>query len=351
MKRTSLILIFIVSQYCFGYSQNDWQISVCDCYTNLDYSVPFENLKKQVELCVEKSTKEYKKEFKALYASSNNSLEFLQKIGKFCPEFYEFIARFGLDGEEITDEERLEIIDFIALYFSYPIEKGKTPNVYTIIPTEQAVLYNKYFNQIYPDSIFNEGTHIIPYYDSLIVFDLFPKWFETSISLKLSDNSEPKLDLTYVIKLKKDKIGYLLKSFRYSYDKTMLLPEVRLSTRKALSHLTVSELQQLDNEEISNMIIDSTFATEYFNEYASLIKVYIDNIDYPEILNLAIEADLIEEYNALKTNDYDKKINAIDNLFNNSSKQAYEILLQHWQFEYDKKVKEYILNKLTSRNN
>jgi len=342
-----LIFLLFYTYFIPGYSQTGALNTVCDCYKNLDYLIPFDDLKSQVEKCVKKGTKKFKNDFDLVFNKSDNSFKFIEIMSSNCPDFYEFIVHSGLNGEKITDKERIEKIDYLASYFSFPIMKGKTPKTFIILPTEQGVLYNSYFNQISPDSLFGEGTFTLPFYDSVIVSNLLPQKYSTIINLKLADNSELTLDLTFIIELKKDKVGYLLKNFGSPYDKTLLLPEVRISTRTALSNLTTSGLHELDEKELSNLIIGATLNTVKFKEYATLIAVYINHIDYPEIMNAAIKADLLKEYNDLKNVDIEIRKKALDSLFENSSNTAYLIILNHWQFEHNKIIQDYIIYKLT----
>mgnify|MGYP005848669933 CR=1 FL=1 len=294
--------------------------------------------------------KEDNTKLKQIISESKNSIIFLRKLDEECKSISRYGEKLGLAKPDLSMSEKIKIVDEIASSLSFLDEKGKGSNSTSIMPHEQGVLYNKYFNKLYPDSLFNEGLYNLQYYDSLIVFDLLPQRFQNKFTLLLTDGVNITVDLIFVVKLKKENVGYLFKSFRSNYSENLIIPELRYITRKALSELTTADVQSLTSSEISELIINNTYLSKDLKNYATLLKVYVNYIDFPEILEKVIQANLMSEYSDLKSNNVDNRIDAIDRLFVDSSETAFLIILSHWQYENDEIVKDHILKGLKKNN-
>src|SRR5690554_6773278 len=182
MKTTILIILLsIFATSCF--SQD-----MCKCFNVLNYERPIEELQTKVQKCLKKDLKRNKSYYENIFSETESSIEFIKKIGAECEPFITFVVAHNLKDKNLTDNERLEIINKIAEYFSFPTEKGTLPKITTINIGEVGVLYNKQFNKLYKDSLFYTGTHYLSSHDSLIIMNLFERVLEIEMEALTKDN-------------------------------------------------------------------------------------------------------------------------------------------------------------------
>jgi hypothetical protein len=76
----------------------------------------------------------------------------------------------------------------------------------------------------------------------------------------------------------------------------------------------------------------------------------LGDIEYPHIIKNAKSANLLSEFDALKSKDSDQRLKAIQELLKEGSKESYAIVLEHWAVEKNETIREFILESLEAKN-
>ncbi len=350
---TKYLIILILFALSFGsYSQvNLTRISneFCECFDEANKKKSNENHELILKKCIDQKKADYENDLNKLLDSPENQIEFIKVLGSNCVAFIEYYTRNLNMEQDLSDEEYTENIYLILDYFSSASEKGKLPKSVSLSFSEVGILYNIYLNKVYPDSIYREGFHIIQPHDSIIVFDIGHQNEIIEMEILLKDNSNIAIEEVIWFSPKSDSIGQLYKTIGYSYIKRYVIPIVRQATRSVFSSFTSKELYRLNIDELSNIVLDSIQKKIGKYDFINFYQLKIHKIEYPHIIEKAISENLIDSYDLLKSDNTEKRKEALVKLFDNGSETAYLIILTHWSNEKDQEILDYILKRLIER--
>lgn len=176
----------------------------------------------------------------------------------------------------------------------------------------------------------------------------------TEISALSSDNEEIYIVSKYYFaytsdsKTDFDNKGYLINRNN----------EIESFTKSILNNAFREIIGKYDSKELSK--IDKRNLTIYLQKSANKTsngwknhlqpkfnRIIIENFDFSHIVREAKRYGLLEEYNNLKNENPEIRLNAIKSLINSNNEIAISIVLNHWNDEKEPAIKDYITKNLT----
>ncbi len=324
----------------------DLTIEFCTCFENVDNESK-SKAEKQLNKCISKGNDNLKRQLKEKIGSTEDYVEFVKLMASTCKPFLEFTTKYYYSKKELSDKEYTENLESLINYFRQSSEYGKLPKSVDIGIAEVGLRYNKLLQKTYTDSVYRTGFHVINPTDSLIIFDTKEKSIELEMDCLTKHDLSLRLSEMVRYAVKPDSIGKLMYNFGSSYERTFVIPEIRLATRKVIQTLSSNQLYNLRDTELTNRIIDGIKTQTQLTDFFNIRFLKITNIDFPHLISQVQEAGLMDTYELLQSQDEEKRLEAIKELFNDNSRTAYLIILDHWRSEVDENIQNFILDRLS----
>ena len=81
----------------------------------------------------------------------------------------------------------------------------------------------------------------------------------------------------------------------------------------------------------------------------SVNAVVENETKYPHLISKAKAADLLETYKLLESENYKLRLSALNELFDETSENAYMIILNHWSREKNQKNRDYSFKQMAQK--
>ena len=190
------------------------------------------------------------------------------------------------------------------------------------------------------------GKHSLNIDESLVLFDIKDQSQDFSLDFEFKDKTTGTIKFKIRYRPITDKLPEIYKSYRQNYKDRYLIPEVRNTARTILSDYFQHELTP-DN--FTDNFIHKTSDDKFLDGYFQVQAFIVNDIKFSQLAIDAKDQNLDLAYTYLNLDDVNKRLEAIDLLFKSKSKTAYEIILDHWSHENDKKVKGLYLDQNDTR--
>jgi len=164
----------------------------------------------------------------------------------------------------------------------------------TIDPGERGVLFRKFGGGLDKETVYDQGFHVIAPWNTMHVYDVRIKEKFEKMDVLASNGLSIHIDLSVRYKLVPDKIGYMHNDIGKDFSNTIIIPEVRSATRKAVGQYTPEELYSSKRESIQTEIF-SSLEKSLQQKYLILDVVLIRAIELPATIKTAIETKLKQE--------------------------------------------------------
>jgi len=165
---------------------------------------------------------------------------------------------------------------------------------FTIGNGERGVIFRRFGGGLDTEIVFGEGFHVKLPWDNITTYNVKKLETEETMEVLSSNGLEIKIDLSTRYRPILDKIGYLHNEIGPDYARTIIIPEVRSSTRKVIGKYTPEELYSTKREAIQQEIYEMTAATLAEN-YIELDALLIRSVLLPDNIKQAIESKLKQE--------------------------------------------------------
>ena len=185
---------------------------------------------------------------------------------------------------------RYIVIGFVAIIFL----ATSSSFFFTIGNGERGVKFKFFGGGLDTETVYGEGFHVKLPWDRITVYNVKKLETEETMEVLSSNGLEIKIDLSTRYLPLMDKIGYLHNEIGPDYARTIIIPEVRSSTRKVIGKYTPEELYSTKREAIQQEIFEMTAAT-LANNYINLDALLIRSVLLPDNIKQAIESKLKQE--------------------------------------------------------
>ncbi len=185
-----------------------------------------------------------------------------------------------------------------------------------IQPGERGVIFRPWTSGLDKDNIFVEGVHIVAPWNTMEVYDVKEHAVEFSNEASDSEASTfgtldvlDKNGLTIEVEITVrffpiyKQIGYIHEQFGRTYERKLVIPEVRSAVRKIMGKYTAEEIYSTKRQELEEQIVSETGAVLEKNNI-KMTALLIRSIVIPQNLKNAIEAKQTKQQEALAL-DYD----------------------------------------------
>jgi len=207
------ILIFLILLSLSSFSQQNTLSVFCDCYKT-----------EKIEDCLKNKYLLNQLSIDSIYDNIPNSVVLVKELNIICPNIINSLLQNNENYDSISEKEKLNVLENIAVKFTFPITKGN--NICKVNYDEYGILYNFYFDKVYPDSIYKNGKYKLIKTDSLIVVRKNGVYSNQEICLVTKDEKiiNIKYDLEYT--LKKKRVGVLISNYSEKYEETFIKPVI-----------------------------------------------------------------------------------------------------------------------------
>lgn len=179
------------------------------------------------------------------------------------------------------------VVILLVLLFSNSI-------FYTIGNGERGVIFKRFGGGLDKEKVIKEGFHFKAPWDQIIIYNIKKQEQEEMLDVLSSNGLAIKLDVSIRFRPVVDKIGYLHNEIGESYLSTIIIPEVRSSTRRIIGKYTPEELYSSKREVIQTEIMEQALTVLQKN-YIDLDALLIRAVTLPESIKTAIESKLKQE--------------------------------------------------------
>lgn len=165
---------------------------------------------------------------------------------------------------------------------------------YTIGNGERGVIFRRFSGGLDKDKVFGEGFHMKAPWDRIIIYNVKKQEREETLDVLSSNGLAISLDVSIRYKPEVERLGYLHNEIGEDYLNTIIIPEVRSSTRKVIGKYTPEELYSSKREVIQQEILAQTKIV-LENNFINLDALLIRSVILPESIKVAIESKLKQE--------------------------------------------------------
>lgn len=189
---------------------------------------------------------------------------------------------------------RLALIGGIAIIVIFILSNSV---FVTINSGEKGVMFRKFGGGLDIENVYDQGFHILAPWNSMIVYNVRKQEKQESMDVLSSNGLAIGLDLSIRYELIDEKIGYLHDDIGSDYLRSIIIPEVRSSTRKVIGKYTPEELYSTKRDLIQGEIEEATRSILKDN-FIGLDALLIRSVKLPSKIKEAIERKLQQEQQA-----------------------------------------------------
>lgn len=164
----------------------------------------------------------------------------------------------------------------------------------TINSGEKGVVFYKFGDGLDVENVFEQGFHIIAPWNTMHIYNVRKQELTETMDVLANNGLNIRIDLTLRYKPIENKVGYLHNEIGQSYVNTIIIPEIRSSTREVMGNFAPEELYSKKREEVQSQILSRTKEVLIKN-FIELDAVLIREIILPEKIKVAIERKLEQE--------------------------------------------------------
>ncbi|RMG22758.1 MAG: prohibitin family protein [Bacteroidetes bacterium] len=164
----------------------------------------------------------------------------------------------------------------------------------TINVGEEGVLFHKFGKGLNKEKVYSQGFHIIAPWNTMYKYNVRIQEGHEEMDVLASNGLSISVDLSYRYSPMKDKIGYLHDEIGTNYLQTIIIPEIRSSTRQAIGRYTPEELYSTKRDAIQTEIFEET-RKAMEEKYLILDAILIRSVKLPPTIKTAIESKLKQE--------------------------------------------------------
>lgn len=198
----------------------------------------------------------------------------------------DWIVRHGL-GLSIT-----------ALIAAFTIVVFWNSMVYTIHPGEAGV-YWKRFTGTQIDMIYREGTHLIPPWNKLYIYDLRIAKIDHSVPVLSTDGLEINVDVAIRFRPENRTLPQLHQHVGPEYAERIVVPQVVSVVREVIGRYRPEQLYTLRSDDIHHQLLARATAQARAH-FVVIDDVIIRRIKLPESVQVSIQHKLSQEQEALE---------------------------------------------------
>ena len=193
-----------------------------------------------------------------------------------------------MNRSRVISTAALVFIGFLLLVF---ISSG---SFITIKAGERGVLFYKFGDGLDVEKVYDQGFHVIAPWNTMFVYNVRKQEVTEVMDVLANNGLDIHIDITLRYSPVQDKIGLLHNNIGTSYLQTIIIPEIRSSTREVIGNYSPLELYSTKREEVQAKIFEATekvLAQNYIELDAALIR----SVKLPEKIKAAIERKLEQE--------------------------------------------------------
>lgn len=174
----------------------------------------------------------------------------------------------------------------------------------TIQSGEKGVLFYKFGDGLDIENIYEQGFHVIAPWNTMYRYNTRKQELTEEMDVLASNGLSIHIDLTLRYKPIESKIGYLHDQIGQNYQRTIIIPEIRSSTREVIGNYSPEDLYSSKREEVQTSIFERT-RDVLIKNHIELDAALIRSVELPEKIKAAIERKLEQEQ---QSKEYDFRI-------------------------------------------
>ena len=189
----------------------------------------------------------------------------------------------------------LIVLSVIALFVLISISSSI---IYTIGPTERAVVFYKFGSGLDKENIKMPGWHMKAPWNEVYVYAVNEQAAEENMDVLDKNGLSIRVDITVRFFPIPSQIGFMHEKFTHNYISVLVIPESRSTVRQVMGRYTAEEIYSTKRAEVESAIQTETEKVMSAN-YVNATAVLIRSIILPEQIKTAIENKLQQEQEAL----------------------------------------------------
>ncbi len=193
-----------------------------------------------------------------------------------------------MNKSKVVSTAAMVFIGFMALIF---ISSGA---FITIETGEKGVLFHKFGKGLDKETVYGQGFHVIAPWNEMFKYNVRIQEGHEEMDVLASNGLTIFFDLSYRFRPVMDKVGYLHDEIGEDYRETIIIPEIRSSTRQTIGKYTPEELYSTKRDVIQTEIFDAT-QQALKDKFIILDVILIRSVKLPETIKTAIESKLKQE--------------------------------------------------------
>ncbi len=168
-------------------------------------------------------------------------------------------------------------------------------NIMITIPSGHAgVLYRKFGSGTVIDKEYPEGVHLIAPWNTMFLYNMRTQSREETMGVLSSNGLSIDIDVSFRYAPNKDKLGILHKEIGQDYLESIIIPEIRSSTRKIIGQYEPEGLYSNNRDDIQQEIFVEV-SRKVAAKNIVLDELLIRSIGLPPTIRAAIENKLKQE--------------------------------------------------------
>jgi len=175
----------------------------------------------------------------------------------------------------------------------------------TIEPGERGVMFYKWGNGLNVDIVYDEGTHIVAPWNTMVIYDVRQKTEELTMLVLDKTGLEVGIDVSIQYKPMPDRIGYLHKDIGKDYKQIIVIPYPRNVVREVTGQFTAEELYSTKRDQLQSLC-EEMLTIKFKEKNIILLDVLIRDVNLPAKIKDGIEAKEAQK----QKNELAEKINA-----------------------------------------
>ncbi len=192
-------------------------------------------------------------------------------------------------------------------------------------------------------TILDAGTHTISRNKKAILLSTLDTKQEFILDVELKSKDISTVEVETRFNLNKNAAVEIMQIYGQNYLERYIIPTIRTTIRRIAVDYNPSEFKKdtLSTRLYKELELDQEFARLFrFN------SVYVRSISNPETIDAALTAGLQEENELLSSPDQEIRKEALKKLIDLNTKESLQLVMEHWEKESNKDVREYILEQI-----
>lgn len=159
----------------------------------------------------------------------------------------------------------------------------------TIQPGDKGVLFEKWGQGLNKDIVYDEGTHIVAPWNSMIIYDIRQKTENMTMNVLDKTGLEVGIDVSVQYKPMPNRIGYLHGDVGKDYKNVIVIPYPRNVIREVTGQFTAEELYSTKRDQLQSLC-EKELTKKFREKNIILLDVLIRDVNLPKKIKEGIEA-------------------------------------------------------------